>query len=599
MAMEKFEHQPYRDNLAKDLKGTESDTRRRRKLTVEQATNDYGRALQMHRTDQGIELSPERKQLYDALAEQIGNTPLVEHEGVLPNGNRLFVKQEFANGIGHSHYDRVYLRLFQEKERVGVIKPGSVLFETTSGTAGVSFAAIGKALGYECHVAIPAGGEKAREQAIQDAGGIVHLTPAEDYVNGFPEFIRNFPKEHEGAIFINHSMGNILGKGRDINENSIETMHEIANEIESALPPHNAADVVALSALGNGTNTYGLTQRYHEISPDVKVIAYEPFSAGVGYREKYGDAAYQNLLQGFEPASFSRHRHPGTAFNTRFEFVALKRAAGMVDKIVEFADEKTIEEFAAGGHTLPPEVVQTTTRPSERDDMALYGRTTITGIDVAKQLAEGEQNKMFVVLGYDTVDRYDAKEDLRTIDYLDGNLRVSFDIGPAAGESLPEVSAEENESGKERFAVFLGVVERTSADAVNFNIKGVYEETDEDRALGRGTYIEGKEQVDVRIPAIKQAIAAIQASNPEYKDFNFIGHIHTHPGLPPSEDVIALQPSEGDIAAFAYSYNNAEMRPSEPFIFAIAAPNHQGETQYAFYRLVRNENGEFTYRHLS
>ncbi|MCR4325960.1 MAG: pyridoxal-phosphate dependent enzyme [Patescibacteria group bacterium] len=404
--MEDFDHRQYRDHIAKELRDTPRKTTRQRKLRIAQATSEYGHALQMHRFVKGVELPTDRQALYDELAEEVGDTPLVEHEDILPNGNRLFVKQEFENGVGHSHYDRVYLRLFEEKERLGIIKPGDTVLETTSGTAGVSFAEMGRRLGYRCEVAIPADGEKPREEAIEAAGARLHMTPPELYVNGFKPFLNEYLKEHANVVFINHSMGNILGAGSDVNENAVQTMHAITDEIERDLPMHEALDVVILSAVGNGTNTLGITERFREIAPETRVVAYEPFSAGVAFEEKYGKEVREEMLAGFKAEDFSRHRHPGQAF-AGIEFAAIKQAAKLVADVREFADSKTVSEFEGSGRDLPEEVVRTDIKESERQDMKRYGRSTITGIDVAKKLAETESGKLFVVIGYDTRDRYD------------------------------------------------------------------------------------------------------------------------------------------------------------------------------------------------
>ena len=57
------------------------------------------------------------------------------------------MKRECDNPFG-SHYDMVYLALYRHYEESGKIRPGDKVLETTSGAAGVSFAGIGKELGF-------------------------------------------------------------------------------------------------------------------------------------------------------------------------------------------------------------------------------------------------------------------------------------------------------------------------------------------------------------------------------------------------------------------------------------------------------------------
>jgi len=350
-----------------------------------------------------MSLSPDRLSIYDTLAKSVGNTPLVEIEQLLPNGNRLWVKQEFCNQLGASHYDRVFLALFKEKERLGIIHPGMNVFETTSGTAGVSFAAIGTVLGYACHVAIPAGGEKAREAAIEKAGAQLYYTPAESYIAGFPHFIKRFIKEHAGYVFFNHSMGDIDGKGRAINRLAIDTMHGIVDEISSGMGTQSVHNII--SVLGNGTSALGLVER---ASPVTKVTAMETLASGVGYRAKYGEEAYAQLLDGFDPKNFSRHRMPGTSY-PGIEFPALREAAERSARVVLVVDEKMEREWLH--HTakfLPSGVVRFhDTAPDA--ELATYGRSTRASIAVAQQLAKQTHNENFVVIGYDRADRYDLR----------------------------------------------------------------------------------------------------------------------------------------------------------------------------------------------
>jgi cysteine synthase len=405
------EHQQYRDSLAKNLRTLTKDRPRKVKLKNEQSTNAYGRALQAHATSQikagtRRDLSFERIALYHQLENKIGNTPLVELDNALPNNNRLFLKAECDNSIGHSHYDRVYLSLFKEKERLGLIRPGMVVFETTSGSAGVSFAAIGKCLGYECHVAIPAGGEKARERAIEMEGARIYLTPAERYVNGFSEFILSFSKEHPDYVFLNHSMGNILGRGPGINETAIDSMKDVADEMSKQLNAFGGLELnFVLSAFGNGTNTLGIAKRIQLTEPQASICAYEMVLSGVGYAQKYGEEAYNKLLdqsQRFTARDFARHNMPGTSY-PGIDFPAAREAVSLVDRVVLVADSDAEQEYQnVTGNTLPRDVVRTEFGKNHK-----YGRSTEAGISVAQRLAEQESGKNFVVIGYDRHDRYD------------------------------------------------------------------------------------------------------------------------------------------------------------------------------------------------
>jgi cysteine synthase len=415
--MNNFDHKMYRNSLASELNNEKNSEERKRLLKVAQSTNEYGEAKQLHIEDMGRRLSPERQEIYDALTEKIGNTPLVKYEGEVHNGNEIFLKLECDNKIGHSHYDRVYLKLFYEKEKLGLIHPGDNIFETSSGSAGISFAAIGSKLGYKCHVAIPAGGEKAREQSTIEHGAQIYLTPAEKYINGFKDFIKKFSKEHPDYIFINHSMGNILGRGSDVNENAVASMEDIAAESTEQLKEQGGKNFdFIISAMGNGTNTLGISQKIREISPQTKVIGFEMMSSAAAFQKKY-PGKYEELLDvnkngNVKPENFGRHSMPGTSF-PGIDFPAFNKSINLIDDIELVTDNKTNSEYKeiAGTENAPKDVIRW-----DDDKIAEYlkefGRSTKAGVAVAlKKLSEdGVKNKKVLVIAYDRADRYDTKK---------------------------------------------------------------------------------------------------------------------------------------------------------------------------------------------
>ena len=75
-------------------------------------------------------MTEQRTDVYAELRIRIGHTPLVLYQGIVPNNNQIWIKRECDNLFG-SHYDRVYLALFQHYELSGRIKPGDKVLETS------------------------------------------------------------------------------------------------------------------------------------------------------------------------------------------------------------------------------------------------------------------------------------------------------------------------------------------------------------------------------------------------------------------------------------------------------------------------------------
>jgi len=344
-----------------------------------------------------------RAELYQSLFEQVANTPLIPYEGHVPNGNRIVIKRECDLPYG-SHYDRVFLHLFHHYEQAGKIKPGNKVFETTSGSAGVSFAGLGKDLGYECFVAIPEGGDRARENAIleylPDQSHLV-LTPAKDGMGGLPRFLKRYLVKNKDQFFLNHSMGK-PDKGSRIpsnNETTLVALENIGREVS------NEQIDCFVSAVGNGSNLLGIGR---VLKPKVSVVAYETFQAAVAYDLKYPDRYASQF--GINPGTLSRHKLPGTSFNG-IVFPHIRNAAkeGIIDEVVLVSDGQTDREYE-GLTTICNAQFSPISLPHWDADIGQtgdLGRTTKAGLAVALSVAEKLRDKNILVIGYDKDERYD------------------------------------------------------------------------------------------------------------------------------------------------------------------------------------------------
>jgi cysteine synthase len=208
-------------------------------------------------------------------------------------------------------------------------------------------------------------------------------------------------------------MGNILGKGSDVNENAVSAMEDVAEEsIEQLQDAEGEQYDYLLSAVGNGTNTLGVGRKMKEVSPEVKFIGYEMMSSGLAfglkYPGKYEEVFDSNKTGNVKPENFSRHTMPGTTFPTAINFPALKRGVEILDDVVLIADSKTLSEYydLVENKNDPVGVVRYDTE-GLNDSVKNFGRTTKAGINIALEFSKKEQDKNFLVIAYDRADRYD------------------------------------------------------------------------------------------------------------------------------------------------------------------------------------------------
>ena len=114
-------------------------------------------------------------------------------------------------------------------------------------------------------------------------------------------------------------------------------------------------------------------------------------------------------------------------------------------------------------------------------------------------------------------------------------------------------------------------------------------------------YTEGTNEIhSIDIPALQKLVTKIQGENPEFKQYDLIGEIHTHPIIPNklSQNQHPCDPSDGDVGSISDHYERNVLKPDEPFIFGIAGRGENGQTEYAFYRLIKKD-GRYEVRSLN
>lgn len=179
----------------------------------------------------------------------------------------------------------------------------------------------------------------------------------------------------------------------------------------------------------------------------------------------------------------------------------------------------------------------------------------------------------------------------KSIDYLDPEIRISTSFTPEAGEYFPEVSVTDMESGRERYRILLGEVLSDEDGGYQVKVTAAME-ADHENEQDRHMYSEGEYEVSTRLDIIKRQIDQVKKALPEYGDLEFVGDIHTHPVS--TEDLDNDQepwhPSVEDINDVIKEYESGNLESDKPFIFGIGS-RHEDKTVYAFYRLVRDEEG--------
>ncbi|MFQ5510788.1 MAG: PLP-dependent cysteine synthase family protein [Candidatus Krumholzibacteriia bacterium] len=242
-----------------------------------------------------ITLAKDTHRRLQGLTRLVGNTPLLAIEFLFRGKKRiLYAKAEHSNMTG-SIKDRMALHIVRQGYQRGILKPGNPIVEATSGNTGISFAAIGRALGHPVTIFMPDWMSAERINLIRSLGASIHLVSQKD--GGFVGSIwrsERFAEETEGA-FLPRQFSN---------EDNIRA-HSLATgpEIWWQLKAHQLRPDAVVAGVGTGGTIMGAGSFLREQNPDIKIHPLEPSNSptlSTGHR--VGKHRIQGISDEFIPA---------------------------------------------------------------------------------------------------------------------------------------------------------------------------------------------------------------------------------------------------------------------------------------------------------
>ncbi|MEB3004110.1 cysteine synthase family protein [Capnocytophaga sp. G2] len=202
-------------------------------------------------------------QYYDSILDLIGNTPLISLQKIAsPMKGHFFAKLEAFNP-GHSAKDRTALYIINDAEKRGLLAPGGVIVETTSGNTGYSLAMIAAIRGYRCILAISDKSSQDKIDMLRALGAEVHVCPASvpaDDPRSYYEVAKRIHKETPNSIYINQYFNPL-----NIEAHYQSTGKEIWEQTSGQI-----THVVVCS--GTGGTLSGIARYLKEKNPEVKVL---------------------------------------------------------------------------------------------------------------------------------------------------------------------------------------------------------------------------------------------------------------------------------------------------------------------------------------
>ena len=229
--------------------------------------------------------------VYRSVEQLIGHTPLVELGRVMKKEGlfaRLLAKLEMRNPAG-SVKDRVAKAMLDDAEEKGLLKPGAVIIEPTSGNTGIGLCAIAALRGYRCIIVMPASMSRERQLLMKAYGAEVVLSPAEKGMAGAiamaEELAWQYPDSFIPGQFVNPAN---------------PAAHEATTGPEVWADTDGSIDIFVAGA-GTGGTVTGCGRFLKQQNPDIQIIAAEPADSPVLSGGKAGKHGIQGIGAGFVP----------------------------------------------------------------------------------------------------------------------------------------------------------------------------------------------------------------------------------------------------------------------------------------------------------
>lgn len=299
--------------------------------------------------------------VYRKITDLIGGTPLLEltnYEKANELNAKIYAKLEYFNPAG-SVKDRIAKAMLDDAEEKGLLKPGAVIIEPTSGNTGIGLASVAASRGYKVILTMPETMSVERRNLLKAYGAELVLT--------------------EGA----KGMAGAIAKAKELAEQTLNSYipSQFTNPANPAVHlkttgPEIWADTdgkvdIFVAGVGTGGTLSGVGAYLKSQNPNIKVVAVEPATSPVLSGGKAGPHKIQGIGAGFVPDTLN---------------------TDIYDEILPVQNE---DAFATG-------------RALARSEGVLVGISSGAAVFAAAQLAKRPENagKVIVALLPDTGERY-------------------------------------------------------------------------------------------------------------------------------------------------------------------------------------------------
>jgi len=218
--------------------------------------------------------------------DRIGNTPLVRIS--TPEGSAtVWGKLESANP-GGSVKDRIAKAMIEQAEKDGLIKPGDVIVEPTSGNTGIGISLVGSIKGYQVVLTMPDTMSMERRRLLGAFGAELILTPGAKGMRGAIEKAEEIAAERKA--FMPQQFCNPANPKVHMETTGPEILRDLDNQVDALV-----------AGVGTGGTITGVGQAIKDQNPEALIVAVEPADSAVLSGGEPGPHKIQGIGAGFVP----------------------------------------------------------------------------------------------------------------------------------------------------------------------------------------------------------------------------------------------------------------------------------------------------------
>ena len=239
--------------------------------------------------------------IYQSIIDATGNTPIVQLQHVYKGLGSMVAKIEYMNP-GHSVKDRIAIKMIEDAEQKGLLKPGGTIIEGTSGNTGMGLALVAIAKGYKCIFTTTDKQSQSKIDILRAVGAQVLVCPTNvepDDPQSYYSVAKRLSTEISNSFYPNQydNKSNLIAHYET-------TGPEIWKQTEGAITHY-------VAGMGTGGTISGVAKFLKEQNPNINVIGVDSF--GSVYKKYFETGEYdKNEIKPYMTEGIGEDIIPGT-----------------------------------------------------------------------------------------------------------------------------------------------------------------------------------------------------------------------------------------------------------------------------------------------